>query len=285
MNQGKELSAAFQRNRFLNIKGQLHDLAQPKIMGILNMTPDSFYKESRISDPDLLLERAAQMIEQGCDIIDIGASSTRPNATIISSQQEIDRLGSSISQIKKAFPSVLVSLDTTWANVAQYGINEGCDLINDISAGQVDKELWPLVSRNKIPYILTYNRSSQVNQAESKLKNKGIVSDALSFLSEKLAQLKSMGITDVIIDPGFGFGKTLEENHLLLQQLEHLLILGQPILIGVSRKSMITKKINIDAENALIGTSVLNTIAYSKGSTVFRVHDIAAAKQLITLFN
>ncbi len=285
MNQGKELGAAFQRSRFLNIKGQLHDFAQPKIMGILNMTPDSFYKESRISDQDQVLERVATMIEQGCDIIDIGASSTRPDAPILNAQQEIDRLGTSISQIKKAFPSLLISLDTYRADVAQYGINEGCDLINDISAGQFDPELWKVLAAANIPYILTYNRSAQNNKAQSHLDNKGIISDALSFLSEKLVQLKLQGITDVLIDPGFGFGKTLQENHQLLQQLEHLQILGHPLLIGVSRKSMITKKLNIEADQALNGTSILNTIAYTKGATIFRVHDIEATKQLITLLN
>ncbi len=285
MNQGKELGAAFQRSRFLNIKGQLHDFAQPKIMGILNMTPDSFYKESRISDQDQMLERVATMIEQGCDIIDIGASSTRPDAPILNAQQEIDRLGTSISQIKKAFPSLLISLDTYRADVAQYGINEGCDLINDISAGQFDPELWKVLAAANIPYILTYNRSAQNNKVQSHLDNKGIISDALSFLSEKLVQLKLQGITDVLIDPGFGFGKTLQENHQLLQQLEHLQILGHPLLIGVSRKSMITKKLNIKADQALNGTSILNTIAYTKGATIFRVHDIEATKQLIKLLN
>lgn len=285
MNQGKELGAVFHRSRFLNIKGQLHDFAQPKIMGILNITPDSFYEESRVHTSNEILSRAAAYIEQGCDILDIGASSTRPGATPLNAQQEIERLGSCISQIKKAFPSTLISLDTYHAAVAQYGIDEGCDLINDISAGQFDPNLWQVIAAAKIPYVLTYNRAAQNNQAQSHLQTKGIISDALSFLSEKLVALQMIGITDVILDPGFGFGKTLEENHQLLQQLEHLQILGQPLLVGVSRKSMITKKLNIDAKRALNGTSILNTVAFTKGATVFRVHDIEAAKQLISLLN
>lgn len=285
MNQGKELGAVFHRSRFLNIKGQLHDFAQPKIMGILNITPDSFYEESRVHTSNEILSRAATYIEQGCDILDIGASSTRPGATPFNAQQEIERLGSCISQIKKAFPSTLISLDTYHAAVAQYGIDEGCDLINDISAGQFDPNLWQVIAAAKIPYVLTYNRAAQNNQAQSHLQTKGIISDALSFLSEKLVALQMIGITDVILDPGFGFGKTLEENHQLLQQLEHLQILGQPLLVGVSRKSMITKKLNIDAKRALNGTSILNTVAFTKGVTVFRVHDIEAAKQLISLLN
>ena len=285
MNQGKELGAVFHRSRFLNIKGQLYDFAQPKIMGILNITPDSFYEESRVHTSNEILSRAAAYIEQGCDILDIGASSTRPGATPLNAQQEIERLGSCISQIKKAFPSTLISLDTYHAAVAQYGIDEGCDLINDISAGQFDPNLWQVIAAAKIPYVLTYNRAAQNNQAQSHLQTKGIISDALSFLSEKLVALQMIGITDVILDPGFGFGKTLEENHQLLQQLEHLQILGQPLLVGVSRKSMITKKLNIDAKRALNGTSILNTVAFTKGATVFRVHDIEAAKQLISLLN
>jgi dihydropteroate synthase len=283
MNQGKELGAIFHRSRFLNIKGQLHDFAQPKIMGILNMTPDSFYKESRVSEESMLIERARTMIEQGCSILDIGASSTRPGAAILSAQEEIDRLGNSISVLKKAFPDVLLSLDTYYAAVAQFGINEGCDLINDISAGQFDSDLWTVVAQAKIPYILTYNRAEQTNEAKSFVARKGVIADALSFLSEKLEQLKRKGITDVLIDPGFGFGKTLQENHQLLRQLEHLHVLGCPLLIGVSRKSMITKKLNISTEDALNGTSILNTVAYVKGATVFRVHDAAATQELITL--
>ena len=283
MNQGKELGAIFHRSRFLNIKGQLHDFAQPKIMGILNMTPDSFYKESRVSEESMLIERARTMIEQGCSILDIGASSTRPGAAILSAQEEIDRLGNSISVLKKAFPDILLSLDTYYAAVAQFGINEGCDLINDISAGQFDSELWTVVAQAKIPYILTYNRAEQTNETKSFVARKGVIADALSFLSEKLEQLKRKGITDVLIDPGFGFGKTLQENHQLLRQLEHLHVLGCPLLIGVSRKSMITKKLNVSTEDALNGTSILNTVAYVKGAAVFRVHDAAATQELITL--
>ena len=283
MNQGKELGAIFHRSRFLNIKGQLHDFAQPKIMGILNMTPDSFYKESRVSEESMLIERARTMIEQGCSILDIGASSTRPGAAILSAQEEINRLGNSISVLKKAFPDILLSLDTYYAAVAQFGINEGCDLINDISAGQFDSELWTVVAQAKIPYILTYNRAEQTNEAKSFVARKGVIADALFFLSEKLEQLKRKGITDVLIDPGFGFGKTLQENHQLLRQLEHLHVLGCPLLIGVSRKSMITKKLNVSTEDALNGTSILNTVAYVKGAAVFRVHDAAATQELITL--
>lgn len=284
MSQAKEQSTVFQKSRFLNIKGQLHDFGQPKIMGILNMTPDSFYAQSRVIHPEQLLERASAMITAGAHILDIGASSTRPQASIQQASDEIERLGDSISLLKKHFPSTLISLDTYYGAVAQFGIDQGIDLINDISAGQFDPTLWPVVARTKIPYILNYNRAQQNNTAQSFLQEKGIVSDALSFLSEKRAALQALGCTDVIIDPGFGFGKSLSENHELLQKLEHLHLLGAPLLVGVSRKSMVTKVLNCSADEALNGTSILNTIAYTKGARLFRVHDVAAANELIRLF-
>jgi len=283
MSQAKEKSTVFQKSRFLNIKGRLHDFGQPKIMGILNMTPDSFYAQSRVAHPDQLLERADTMITAGAHILDIGANSTRPNAPIASAQEEIDRLADTILLLKKSFPDTLISLDTYYGEVAQFGIDQGTDLINDISAGQFDPTLWPVIARAKIPYILNYNRAEQNNTVESFIKEKGIVSDALSFLSAKRAALQALGCTDVIIDPGFGFGKSLAENHELLQKLEHLHLLGAPLLVGVSRKSMITKVLNCSPEEALNGTSILNTHAYSKGARLFRVHDVAAAKELILL--
>ncbi|MDP4740300.1 MAG: dihydropteroate synthase [Crocinitomicaceae bacterium] len=283
MSQAKEQSTVFQKSRFLNIKGQLHDFGQPKIMGILNMTPDSFYEKSRVLEQSQLLERAHAMITAGADILDLGASSTRPDAPINSPQEEMDRLADNIQLLKKAFPDTLLSLDTYYGAVAQFGIAQGIDLINDISAGQFDPTLWPVVAEAKIPYILNYNRAQQNNSAQSFLKEKGIVSDALSFLSEKRAALQALGCTDVLIDPGFGFGKSLAENHELLHKLEHLHLLGAPLLIGVSRKSMITKVLNCTAQDALNGTSILNTLAYSKGARIFRVHDIAAVREMILL--
>jgi dihydropteroate synthase len=283
MSQAKELSQVFHKSRFLNIKGQLHDFGQPKIMGILNITPDSFYEVSRVQTKEHILERAEKMIAEGADILDIGASSTRPNATIQSPQAEIDRLNDLIATLKKEFPETLISLDTYYSAVAQHGIDQGADIINDISAGLFDPLLWEVVAKNKVPYVLSYNRAGQNNEPRSFLKNKGIISDALAFLSEKHAQLKNMGCTDLIIDPGFGFGKDLQENHLLLQQLEHLHLLGAPVLVGVSRKSMITKKLNIRTQDALNGTSILNTLAFTKGARIFRVHDVAAVKELFDL--
>lgn len=282
MSQAKELSTAFQKSRFLNIKGVLHDFGQPKIMGILNITPDSFYENSRVSEPHFL-DRAQQMIKAGAAIIDIGASSTRPNASMSSPQQEIQRLGQLIALCKKEFPSTLVSLDTYYGAVAQFGIDQGVDLINDISAGQFDPTLWQVVAANNIPYVLNYNRATQQNEPNSHLGQKGIVTDALLFLSQKQAALKAMGCTDILIDPGFGFGKSLNENHELLQKLAHLHLLGAPILVGISRKSMITKKLNCSPTEALNGTSILHTFAYTKGARIFRVHDVAEAKELIVL--
>jgi dihydropteroate synthase len=284
MSQAKEQSTVFQKSRFLNIKGQLHDFGQPKIMGILNMTPDSFYEQSRVLEQDQLIARASELINAGAHILDIGASSTRPNAQIATPQEEIDRLADTIQLIKKEFPETLLSLDTYYGAVAQFGIDQGVDLINDISAGQFDPALWPVVAKAKIPYVLNYNRAQQNNSAQSFLKEKGIVSDALSFLSEKRAALQALGCTDILIDPGFGFGKSLAENHELLQKLEHLHLLGAPILVGVSRKSMITKTLNCSPQEALNGTSILNTLAFTKGARIFRVHDVVAAREIILLF-
>jgi dihydropteroate synthase len=281
MSLAKDLSVAFQRSRFLNIKGELHDFAQPKIMGILNITPDSFFEQSRVQEQEPIMERARAMINAGADILDIGAHSTRPNAPLKSAQEEIDRLGNTIANIKKEFPSQLISLDTYYGAVARYGIAQGTDLINDISAGQFDPTLWEVVASHRIPYILNYNRGDQQNEGRSHLKNKGIVSDALAFLSEKQAALKTLGCTDILIDPGFGFGKNLEENHELLQKLEHML--GAPLLVGISRKSMITKRLNCSPNEALNGTSILHALAYTKGARIFRVHDVNALKELFLL--
>jgi dihydropteroate synthase len=285
MSLAKEQNTVFQKSRFLNIKGRLHDFGHPKIMGILNITPDSFYQTSRIASETALLQRAEEMIAVGADILDLGASSTRPTADIQTAEAELQRLGQSISLLKKHFPQTLISLDTYYGAVAQIGIDQGADLINDISAGQFDPTLWPIVAAAKVPYILNYNRASQNNAATSFLTQKGIVSDALSFLSEKRAALQELGCTDILIDPGFGFGKSLAENHELLQKLEHLHLLGAPILVGVSRKSMITKVLDCSPEEALNGTSILHTLAYTKGARIFRVHDVAQVKELILLLD
>ncbi len=285
MSLAKEQNTVFQKSRFLNIKGRLHDFGQPKIMGILNITPDSFYQTSRIASETALLQRAEEMIAAGADILDLGASSTRPAADIQTAEAELQRLGQSISLLKKHFPQTLISLDTYYGAVAQTGIDQGADLINDISAGQFDPTLWPVVAAAKVPYILNYNRASQNNAATSFLTQKGIVSDALSFLSEKRAALQELGCTDILIDPGFGFGKSLAENHELLQKLEYLHLLGAPILVGVSRKSMITKVLDCSPEEALNGTSILHTLAYTKGARIFRVHDVAQVKELILLLD
>ncbi len=254
-------------------------------MGILNITPDSFYQSSRIPSEVTLLRRAEEMIAAGADILDIGASSTRPTAAIQKPEEEIERIGQSIYLLKQNFPKMLISLDTYYGAVAQYGIDQGVDIINDISAGQFDPTLWPVVAAAKIPYVLNYNRANQNNTASSFLSDKGIVSDALSFLSEKRAALHDLGCTDIIIDPGFGFGKSLSENHQLLKKLEHLHLLGAPILVGISRKSMVTKVLNCKPEEALNGSTILQTLAYTKGASIFRVHDVAQVNELILLLD
>ncbi len=269
----------------MNIKGQLFDFSRPKIMGILNITPDSFYKNSRVQTKTQLIKSAEQLVLSGADILDIGANSTRPNSTILSPAIELERLGESILALRKEFPTTLLSLDTYFGEVAQFGIDQGIDIINDISAGQFDPNLFKVLAKNKIPYILSYNRANEDNSTVFELNQKRIVSDAIAFLSRKKTALQELGCTDIIIDPGFGFGKSLNENHELLRNIEHLHILGAPIMLGISRKSMIQKVLNCNSSEALNGTTALHALALSKGVQIFRVHDCAQMKEVILLMD
>ncbi|MEN9699768.1 MAG: hypothetical protein RLZZ301_966 [Bacteroidota bacterium] len=276
-------NAVFPKSRFLRIGQELHDFSTPKIMGILNTTPDSFYEKSRAQSTKDILIRATQLHQEGASILDLGAHSTRPGAPLLRPEEEIARLKDVLPLIRQDFPTTLLSLDTFHAEVADFGLSNGINLINDISAGQFDANLWEVVAAHKAPYVLTYNRAPVQNEARSFVSKGQLVMDALHFLSNKLEALYAIGIQDVLIDPGFGFGKSLAENFELLDQLETLHLLEHPLLIGVSRKSMITKSLNCTSEEALNGTTTLNTLAYTKGARIFRVHDVAAAKEALTL--
>lgn len=270
----------FKQNRFINLKGNLFDLSTPKIMGIINCTPDSFYSESRRSIVKDVLKAVESMVENGVDIIDIGGVSTRPNALIPSINEEIDRVIEPIKAIRKEFKDIVISLDTMRYEVAKIGIDEGVCIINDISGGMFDDNLIKLVASKKIPYILTFNKNgNEINSLPLESKT-NILTESIVYLSEKLKNLKNNGIIDIIIDPGFGFNKTLEENYTLLKNIELLQILGKPILVGISRKSMIYKKLNIEIDNSLNGTSILNTISFLKGASIFRVHDVREMNEI-----
>jgi dihydropteroate synthase len=269
----------FKQNRFINLKGNLYDLNSPKIMGIINCTPDSFYSESRKTQIVEILKTIESMLENGVDIIDIGGASTRPNAEIPSVNEEIRRIYEPIKAIRNEFKDIVISLDTMRSDVAKIGIDEGISIINDVSGGTYDKVLIELVARKKIPYILTYNNGNEINTIPLDSK-RNILKESIVFFSERINNLKNLGINDVIIDPGFGFEKTLEENFRLLNNFELLQILEKPILVGISRKSMIYKKIGLAPDESLNGTTILNTALFFKGASIFRVHDIKEMNQI-----
>jgi len=274
----------FKQNRFINLKGSLYDLNSPKIMGIINCTPDSFYSGSRKTHTIEILKTVESMLENGVDIIDIGGASTRPNALIPSVEEEIDRILEPIKAVRKEFKDLVISLDTMRYEVAKVGIDEGISIINDVSGGLYDKKLTEFVGQKKIPYILTFNNGNQINTVPLDSK-RNILTESVIFFSERIKDLKNQGVNDIIIDPGFGFDKTLEENFRLLNNLEMLQILEKPILVGISRKSMIYKKIEINPEESLNGTTILNTTTFLKGASVFRVHDVLEMNQIRQLLN
>lgn len=272
----------FPTNKHLRLKDKLFSLTQPKVMGIINCTTDSFYQDSRHTTESSILKKVEKYVNEGIDIIDIGGYSSRPNATEVSIKEEIDRVLPAIQWIKKEFKSIPISLDTFRSDVAKIGLENGVDIINDISAWNIDNQLLDVISHYKCPYILMHMQGSpQTMQVNPVYKN--LLKDILSFFSKKIAVLHERGLHDIIIDPGFGFGKTMEQNHQLLHQLDHFKMLGKPILAGISRKSMIYKKLDCTPEDSLNGTTVLNTIAIQKGASILRVHDVKEAKEIIKL--
>ena len=269
----------FKQNQFINLNGKLYDLNSPKIMGIINSTPDSFFSGSRKTLIKDILHTVEKMLENGVDIIDIGGASTRPNAVIPTIKEEIQRIEAPIKAIRNEFKDLVISLDTMRNEVAKVGIEEGISIINDVSGGLYDEKLLDLVAQKKVPYILTFNNGNEINTVPLATE-RNILTESIVFFSERINDLKNLGINDIIIDPGFGFDKTLEENFKLLNNLELLQILEKPILVGISRKSMIYKKLEINPEDSLNGTSVLNTASFIKGTSIFRVHDVKEMNQI-----
>ncbi len=272
----------FPKNRYIRVQDKLMDLTLPKVMGIVNLTPDSFFAESRKQNDSLLLNEVEQMIADGADFIDLGGYSTRPNAENVSEAEEIQRILEPLKKIRKAFPTIPISLDTFRGAVAEIGYNEGVDIINDISGFQYDTSMLTTLEKIKLPYILMHVQGEKKNMHKSK-ENELIFREMIQYFSQKVHVLNERGLTDIIIDPGFGFSKTLEQNYQLLNQLDLFHLLDRPILVGFSRKSMIYKKLNISPEEALNGTTILNSRAILKGASILRVHDVKAAKQVITL--
>lgn len=260
------------------------DLGTPRIMAILNATPDSFYQGSRVNDPASALERAGEMIRSGADIIDIGAASTRPGAEPISEEMEKERLKEILGAFRERWPEMPLSLDTWRAGVATWAREQfEIDMINDISAGSLDPGMFGTAAKLNIPYVLMHMQGSPENMQDEPSYEQ-VTDEVLRFLGEKVEKLRDAGMTDLVIDPGFGFGKTLEQNFSLLGQLEAFRIMELPILVGLSRKSMIYKALDSTAEQALNGTTALHMAALLKGASILRVHDVAEARECIRLF-
>jgi dihydropteroate synthase len=276
------LNALFPSFQTIRVKGRILHINEAWIMGVLNATPDSFYAGSRSLDISLCIERVAGMVALGANIVDIGGHSTRPGANPVSTEEEITRVVPVISALRKQFPELVISIDTYRLAVAQAAIAAGADIFNDIGAGQMDQGIFEWVAQNQVPYILSHSRGA-FNQVHEVPHYEDVVSDVWSDLAQKLQQLRALGAKDIIIDPGLGFSKSLEHNYTLLAHLSTFKTLGVPILIGVSRKSMIYKLLGITAAESLNGTSVLHTIALQQGANILRVHDVAEAKEVITL--
>lgn len=270
-------------NNLINCKGQLLDLSKPKIMGILNVTPDSFYDGGKYNIVKNALLQVEKMLEHGADIIDIGGMSSRPGAEIISTDEELKRVIPIIGQIKQHFPETIISIDTVKSKVARRAIEAGSHIVNDISAGQFDKKLYQTVADLDVPYILMHmNGSPKTMQVNPNYDN--VITHVTDFFIREVGLLRSLGVKDIILDVGFGFGKTIEHNYQLLRQLSDFQIFDLPLLVGVSRKSMIYKYLNIKAKEALNATSVLHLAALQNGGNLLRVHDVKEAKEVIRLW-
>lgn len=269
---------------FLNIAGNLREFPSPCVMGIINITPDSYYSESRVCDEKSAFKRCEKLLQEGAAIIDIGAVSTISFSDYPGEEEEIKRLMSVFPTLRKEFPDAVFSIDTYRANVARIMLDEGADIINDIAAGELDEKMFPLIAEKKAPYIIMHMRGAPKNMQE--LTDYGdLVKEVNNYFAEKISTLTQMGVSDIIVDPGFGFSKTVEQNYKLLKHAETFCFHGLPVLIGISRKSMIYKVLDSKPEDVLPGTMALQTIALLKGASMLRVHDVAAAMQAVKLIN
>lgn len=266
----------------INCKGKLIDLASPKVMGILNITPDSFYDGGTHKNEVEVLNHVELMINEGATFIDVGAYSSRPNADHVSEVDELKRILPIVELVLKEFPEILLSIDTFRSEVAKQCIAAGACMINDISAGKLDEHMLQTIADLHVPYIMMHMRGTPQNmQHQTEYDN--LLKDILFYFSERIAAAKALGIIDIIVDPGFGFAKTVDQNFELLNKLELFKIIEKPLLVGISRKSMIYKTLETSAKDALNGTSVLNTISLQKGASILRVHDVKEAMECITL--
>ncbi|MCP1996583.1 dihydropteroate synthase [Flavobacterium sp. HSC-61S13] len=266
----------------INCQGNLVDISSPRVMGILNSTPNSFYDGGKYRSDLEFLGQVEKMLDQGASFIDIGAYSSKPDADWVSEEEELQRILPVANLILKEFPNTLISIDTFRSEVAKRAINQGAAMINDISAGLLDPNMLEVVGQLQVPYIMMHMRGTPKTMA--KLTDyKDIVLEMNFYFSERIAAARSFGIKDIILDPGYGFAKTMEQNYEVLQKQELFKFFELPLLVGVSRKSMIYKLLDIEAREALNGTSVVNTIALTKGANILRVHDVKEAVEVITI--
>ena len=279
----KGKSTIFDTNFTINCRGKLVDLNEPVVMGILNITPDSFYDGGKYNSENKILLQVTRMITEGAKMIDVGAFSSRPGAVSISVQEEKERLFPVLKVIRKEFPDVIISVDTYNSDVAKTVISDfGVDVINDITAGTIDANMYKVIAKYNVPYIIMHMKGSPANMQE-KPEYDDVVQEIIKYFSEIVSKLKLVGINDIIIDPGFGFGKTIEHNYKLLNKLDNFKIFELPLLVGVSRKSFIYKLLNSEPLAALNGTTVANTIALLNGAKILRVHDVQEATEAIKI--
>jgi dihydropteroate synthase len=278
-----EQNTVFYTNQTLQAGGQLLCLNPPVVMGILNVTPDSFYSSSRVPDVEAVVARAAQMLEEGAAILDVGGYSSRPGAADVPEEVELQRVIPAIAKIKAQFPRAVISVDTFRAGVARQALDAGAALINDISGGLLDAAMIPLAAEKQVPYICMHMRGTPQNMMDHTTYT-NLPEELLTYFQQRIGALHQAGVKDIIIDPGFGFAKTPEQNFEVLNQLELLRLTGKPLLVGISRKSMIWKTLAITPEEALNGTTALHMAALMKGAAILRVHDVKAATEVIQLF-
>ncbi len=277
-------SNSFCQKKTINCNGKLIDLSKPQVMGILNISKDSFYDGGKYTKKSKILERVKQIVNEGAKIIDIGAYSTRPGAKNIKQKDELNKLSKTLEIIRNKYPEIIISVDTFRANIAKRMVNEfKVDMINDIGGGTLDKKMFETIAQINVPYIMMHILGTPQTMQINPVYN-NIVAEIIKSFSEKINKLSLLGVKDIILDPGFGFGKTINHNYELLRRLNEFYIFKLPILVGISRKSMIYKKLKTTAKESLNGTTVLNTISLINGANILRVHDVRAAVESVKLF-
>ncbi len=267
----------------INLRGHLLDLTTPQVMGILNLTPDSFFPGSRMQGTDALLEKAEQMLSEGASILDLGGMSSRPGAEMISEEEELRRVVPAIEALVRRFPDALLSVDTVRSRVARESVQAGAAMINDISAGRLDPAMYETVASLRVPYVLMHMKGMPDTMQKDPVYEDVLI-EVMDFLIAELGKLRDLGIHDVILDPGFGFGKTVAHNYELLKNLSTFQILERPLLVGISRKSMITRVLGVSPAEALNGTTALHMVALQEGAKILRVHDVKEAVEVVRVY-